>query len=404
MIYQAKCQAIQSVVCYLSCLSGLCGLLWLAPSVHAQVYCNITLGNPGEGPPQGNLFSGTDNNFTVSAPTQFFDLASLVVTINGIVVDILQPPPDAPIPPYAPVSILVTFDSTHFPDGTQITLTAIATDAGGNQATATQWGTVVNKALLYGRNDFETSPGGNGCTAATNPLAAMNHTITTNTTLGWSATMFLNALGGTVTALYVNTHGNNNPQITSDLDELNGIWEYITPSTPPLDVQEYCERHQIPINIAFLDACQTGQKQDFALALLLPYRGISNPPLFGNDAIDQAEVGWAVNCFVPYTNADSSQFWNALANGRPVYAARDAAVNAQYQAYLPLYQQGAPWPDTWPNPLGGALPPPLNLLPPALNDNQCQLFACVWGDYYATLHGVYTGNSNTSANIWYLIP
>jgi hypothetical protein len=144
--------------------------------------------------------------------------------------------------------------------------------------------------------------GGEGTGVVAEHLQACNYSIVANVNaLGWTANQILGHTSAP-TAFYVNTHGDfdaGNPFFMSDRDEV-GDPEYIyarflTPQvlsvgesavgtgTPPRN------SGSPPVTIAFVDACLTGQVNEFAAGFLWPYWTENGW------CVDQAEVGSAIS-------------------------------------------------------------------------------------------------------------
>jgi hypothetical protein len=120
-----------------------------------------------------------------------------------------------------------------------------------------------------------------------------------------------------------------------------------------------------PINLAFTDACITGQDNQFAEALLFPEYTAYNQ----NWCENQSEVSWRISKLVLGTKASSEALWFALAGGATANQARDVASNAYWAL------------------VGGYLFPTSTM--------------SVWGDYYTRLYGLYTYGNTPALGFWH---
>ena len=314
--------------------------------------------------PTGKI-SGTNCHMGGYVASPYSNLTSVTVTIGGE-----QITPSSFIPGiYGGYTYNITFASTHFANGTNLTIKVTATNALGetNSITASSPPTVYNVATIYGRNEWEipSTASSAGTAPAKNNLLYMKHDVSRTVTFkGWAAQDILADIVP-CTAFYVNTHGNYIPTILfiSDLDEITGSEESIYPADVGSQRSVAYNQGLPPVNIAFIDACWTGKDNAFADAFLYPFTDYQ--------ATDQAEIGWAIETAVGKTNVDSTAFWNALASGLTAKQARDKTVFVY---------------------LGKALAP-----------GETQILNC-YGDFNATLQGAYTGTEmgmNQTRNWWY---
>ncbi len=356
-------------------------LMILAHSISSLALGNVTCGVPNPNFQRGlstmqTYFSGT-NCFasgiasTNNTPFEWVTDASLY--LNGELVREVHGRNDH----YTPAMLSVNFDSTHFPDGSILSVRMEATSNMGNTGTFVNRGTVYNKATLYGRNEWEANPAwaSAGVPAANQWLTTILHTTAPqNITKGWDSNAVLNdIIPGTV--FYVNTHGNNspNPLFLSDSDELTHVQEFVFPNSSYSTTNQVLEYRKLavgsgtppfnsglpPVNLAFLDACLTGLDNAFADAFLWPYTNY-----FSNSyTVDQAEVGWRICGLISATARDGQAFWGALAQGYTAHMARDMMVTAYYSP----------------------------MSPPSATS-----IVSVWGDYYTRLHTVYTSDDTPS--------
>jgi hypothetical protein len=347
-------------------------LLALVASFLAPLPVYAQMGGYVSAYPSGtpNYFSGTDCNVAGVVGTNFPQtwMRSAQFYVGGELIDSWTADPNNPAPD---VTFYETFDSTHFPDGTPLEVKIVGTNNLGQVYQASMTVPVYNKAALYGRHQWEIDlfDGTDGTPPAQQWLTQMNHTCVVVTTLGWTAEQILGDIQR-CTVFYVNTHGDASPEFESDVDEINGgIVELVTPG----EVQEARETGMgagqppfnsgtPPVNLAFVDACETGLNNAFADAFLWPF--------YDTNATDQAEIGWHINTDTTRTQADGNTFWSYLEQGMTAHLARDAMVDT-YLGYKPQ--------------------------PP---DAESNYVAC-WGDYFTRLHYVYTGDDAMGRGGWY---
>lgn len=206
----------------------------------------------------------------------------------------------------------------------------------------------------------------------------MQYAVTKNVSQGWTATQFATAAEA-CNVLHVHSHGSpervwsdsndywiNHPQ---DCDPPVCIYGGALPgnaetgavsllnirmSANGQGLPPYNSTGSPPINIAYIDACNTGVNNSFADGALFPYGntyvGTSGTPE------GQAVFGHAIPVYSSEAEATNEHLWEALRLG---YTAHEARINAFFG------YQGANAPGT------------------------AYDFMHVWGDFYARLKSVY---------------
>ncbi len=352
------------------------------------LYCTTGAFVPASGTPMPNYFSGTACRAQGAIyPVSGKNMVDSQLTINGeVVCTITATPPMM----YVAMFPSVIFDSTHFANGSAVTVTASGHDNAGNFYTGSGTSIVKNRAMFYGRYDFEvTSPAGPGqkgiptartfCTYA-NIQADQVVVPQGASDQGWRASRFYNDLQTSGSSIvYVHTHGEQtyptwNPPVTppdtsisSDLDEVDPnnatlASEYSILASTVFAAQSnaigtgglppYNPSGVPPIWLEFNDACYTGQNNAFANAFLYPYANA-----YGGWCENQAQLGWSISKYTNQTYICGNVFWSYLQMG---YTAHDARLQ------IPNVYLGGSWTGD-----------PRDLV-------QC------WGDWNMRLHGVYT--------------
>jgi hypothetical protein len=239
--------------------------------------------------------------------------------------------------PQAPyVYFQVAFASTHFPDGTPLTVRLHGVNSNNLEWSVARYATVYNKATIYGRYEFEMHAEQSGTPAANQFLAAMNHDVSrTVNSPGWTRNQVLGDIGA-CTVFYVNTHGSSLP---SFLDDGSGIVypsaDYVEPpvarvlerrqevvgsGTPPMNTG-------IPAcNLVWIDACNAWQNNNFE-TFLWPYKS------WWGWVRNRSLVGWRITVDSRGTRAASEAFWGGLAAGRAVSEARDRMVVHYFRSF-----------------------------------------------------------------------
>ncbi len=319
------------------------------------------------------------------------------LTINGeVVCTVTATPPMM----YAAMFPSVIFDSTHFANGSVVTVTASGHDSLGNFFTGSGSSTVKNSAALYGRYDFEViSPGGPGqkgipivqayCSFA-NILATQTVVPLGASDQGWKSSRFYGDLQTSGSSIvYVHTHGEHinqswNPPtppsdtfILADLDEIprdaansqsdyhilaSTVFEKETYAIGTGGLPPYNPNGVPPIWLEFNDACYTGQNNAFASAFLYPYANA-----YGGWCENQTQLGWSIAKYTDQTAVCADAFWSLLLLG---FTADEARVR------IPMVYQNGSW-----------------------TGDPRQLVQC-WGDWNMRLHGVYT-NSPGQETRWH---
>lgn len=304
--------------------------------------------------------------------------------------------------PEMPEGLQVMFDSSHFPNGTTVTVEFDAYFLYGGASHASGTSVVGNRAVLFGRHDFEVTghPDQFGFPAVLSSLSSSNYvSIWQITTLGWADYDYLASLESNPNVLYIHTHGDAGVQMPSPPQPAPvGTWllsdydELPSPPQYPVDpfyinsgeclaarqaaigtggLPPYNPSGKPPINIGFNDGCLTGLGNGFAEAYLWPYQNA-----YGMWTECQSQLGWSVLKYSLATRPCMEEFWTNMQIG---YTADEARVEAENRYYQWVMEHG----------IEEKLP------------GQRFLIHC-YGDWYARLHGVYSGTDADSpmAN-WY---
>ena len=245
-------------------------------------------------------------------------------------------------------SATVYFDSTHFADGSTVSITVEGKDTNGllvASATSTA-APVINRVSAMGRSEWEVgTKAGQGVVHAAS-LTAINHSAHSITAAGWNHGDVVTELNW-CTVFYVNSHGFwHDPAkgtcFQTDHDEVAlGSPEYVYPTVNDTYINGSPQWGQTPqvwevrknlcgvsglpplfpeMNFAFLDACDTGKGLEFATAILYPdYNGMYTP---------KAELGWLFQTAINATYQDGQALWGKFKNGYTASDARHEMVNA----------------------------------------------------------------------------
>jgi len=305
--------------------------------------------------------------------------------------------------PYPAMTVNVMFDSTHFADGTNLQIEFRVKDQNGSIYSNTGAAVVINKAVLYGRHDFEVGgdPEQMGFSTVSQACSGMNIQVReSKNERGWKATEFYNSIEGPTSVVYLHTHGwsdmyvlnpplpspwNPDTYMLSDLDELPAVdpdTEYYIYPTQAVRFNPYnvLYHRQLsigsqyppfnstakpPITLAFCDGCLSGNDNAFAEGFLWPYANY-----YGGWCEDQSQLGWSISKWSHCTLDCQVVFWNALKEGYTVHQAR-----------LELFDRFVEWED--------------ENIPDVQQVNPTNPVGLVhiYGDYYTRLHGVYSESS-----------
>lgn len=299
---------------------------------------------------------------------------------------------------------LVSFDSTQFPDGTEVViLYKVWVDSQATPYTAEGRSTVKNKFLSYGRHDFEVAgtAGQKGMPTVASACAAMNIAkAVEKNALGWASIAFYDDLQLDASVIYLHSHGTSdrivaNPPIANapstwmysdfdehgwssfpthyyyimPLDEANYPWsviESVQYSVGSDNLPPYNASARPNIRLAFNDGCLTGNDNAFAEAYLWPYADH-----YGGWTTNQSQCGWTISKYSDATKPCAEAFWHKL---RDRYTVDQARIEL-YSAYV-----------LW-----------------CINNNATPNYPSdprdlvhVFGDYYTRLKGVYSNTSSDS--------
>ena len=348
---------------------AMCLIFISASEKTAKAFVTIALRCPMDRNPNNPTFlSGTNCSVFVTYSGSYAKKAT--IKIGGETVFSQEFSLFSPVPYWGKT---IYFDSTHFSDDTNVVCEFTMETYGTLPFETSKSAKTYNKSAIYGRNEWEhpwlgIDIGTKGATTAKPILQSMNQDVSKFSDGGWSKANILNDIAS-CTTFYVNTHGDNPPTY---------FYDDYGPGTPsgahgvkvyPSDVQfrraSISSQQKIPlIGIAFIDACKTGADNAFALAFLYPYTTYTN-----GITTNQAEVGWNASPDADTSELSSSTFWTHLKNGDTADQARMATVR-----------------EVFPN-LG--------------NDVARRDTLRCYGDYFATLHRVYTANNTIPQNVWY---
>ena len=286
--------------------------------------------------PHAFYYSGANCKFTVAcgADRSETGISAIKVMCNGteLVNDAIGPKDI----PWRTAGRTVTFDSSHFANGTTITWTSkakvrLATGKDSDWFDGPTWSaSAVNKFSLAVNTLAPFDLLVNGSTygqaiasLATQNMGKMNYAKgPALPEKGWSGKSFLASLAGSNVAI-ISTHGSANSAAMED-----GLqdWSTITPAgilsyrtkqlgvgQPPLN-----SSGNPPLNLFMMLACRQGIFQDWSNALYTPYF----------DSKNQAVVG-----FIPFINlscsvAMSTTFLEYLQEGWPVATANVGLVDS----------------------------------------------------------------------------
>ena len=169
------------------CLCSIAGLVGLSTPLRADSTLNAYLPPLGYNWPANH--SGTNGSVVWGGDTgqnKYHWIQHVVLKVNGeTAVDLTWPPPDE-FPYNTNVQGSLTFDSTHFADGSTLTFVLTVTDNLSNVRTATNSSCAYNKAFVYGNVSPTVVQAGigdlsQGSAAATDVSARLgptNHTVT----------------------------------------------------------------------------------------------------------------------------------------------------------------------------------------------------------------------------------
>lgn len=284
-------------------------------------------GNPWD-PTKPRFFSGTNCSATCTAVamSNYVKQAQLMITDTSGTDVVVQQYLDASIAPNplpantisgtnkASAYLNDTFDSTHFSDGSSVTIKIKVTDSSGSTYDSKISGPVYNKAYVLA-NPYLTTP---FAQVASTASQSMNHTVNNNNKGSITDTK-PTILGQipTYTAFYIDTHGGTGDfldctYVYPDLD-LNNVHRVFAADVATAVANKPIS--QPPYNLAFVDGCLAGGDNSLANAFC--------PPRPGSD---QVYLSWPTEVSGDSHNADwSAAFWTGLSTGLTVTAARDYA-------------------------------------------------------------------------------
>lgn len=272
-----------------------------------------------------------------------------------------------------PRGLSVIFDSTHFPNGTNLTIRFEAwTNLG--YFTASDSAPVINRILIYERSDFSGgAPATNSATSVI-PLGRSIHEAD-----GWSVAT-LTSDDNSCSLLAVFSHGNQEDH-QDDVEPVPGR-VFALPNTGNPDYQSdrtsdigsglppLNSSHQPPISLAFLYSCDCGYTNRFS-TLLIPYANY-----YGGWTEDQSVMAYTVPCWCDQAGDHASCLFGQLSQGETADAAR---------LYMEAYAEE------------------LGLTVEAADGSVRTLIhgdLVIYGDFYTRLTSVYTA-SNVQPIGWY---
>lgn len=392
-------------------------LTMLLPSLGFGLITFSVPASPTE--PMPNYWSGTNcraSAVAILAGGGSYAITRLQMKIGGIIVfDQTRPydPEDPPVPNKWFLHMM--FDSTHFSDGSSVSIVVTAWDQLGRAfVSPTRSAVVYNWAALLARYDLDVDakawsssssswvepidPYAWRCSDITSSVFAASNIKVTSVTnsLGWTDADLLPQLQ-TCTAFWVYSHGNSDTINGGffETDRRDAHFETTPPSLSPQlmrggysNLPNHVPTQPTrslavgsggvppfnsgfpPINLAVLWACNDATKAIgspyYSLPHSLVWPGYNFFTQAGPTIENQAVVGTAPGMFVLTTawRPVTETFFQTLYEGRTVH-------NARIEAYL-----------THKDLTGG----------PANYD----LFLLVWGDYATRMRGVYTGMNDTT--------
>lgn len=207
---------------------------------------------------------------------------------NELVSRLQQQNSPQPKYPSIPRSLAVVFDSTHFAEGTNLSIVFEAwTNTGYLSASGSA--SVKNAALLYGRMEFEqgVNPMEHGVPSGVETLGPLNYGLYVATTTPWGL-QEMRAVLMHCNVFYVNTHSNLSApwRFWTDRNEASTpVWELMVPwhsLDPVLNMEDAVyekvglgippfNANQPPFNLVWIDACHTVEDNEFAKAFFWPY-------------------------------------------------------------------------------------------------------------------------------------
>lgn len=304
-------------------------VLWSSVG-NAQI--SVGVPNPnrnGGNNPMPTWFSGTNCEASGIAgmPNQtFYNFINHVqLLINGTVVWEKY----YTYPQFTPIQPLVYFDSTHFNDASQVTVTINAWTSIGQTNTASNSATAYNKQYVIGN----TLPANNGIGSLLRGHEAIGICAIPNHTRLDAGIELTRLRANLVTDLppgtsyYIWSHGTPNSYGDAAAGAAGGGWvtngDVATALAAPITGKS--AMHYPPYNFVFLDTCECGSNDALAVAFgVAMHTGPSSP--------DRAFVGWPVNVpeFAnnPMNDVDpltwTTAFFQNLNSGKTVLAAINA--------------------------------------------------------------------------------
>lgn len=296
------------------------------------------------------------------------------------------------------------FDSTHFANGTAITISFQAEDNYARFYNASGSAVTSNRAVAFDRNDFSLLTGGAGAHMVWEKFGPTNYSRFYINTIGWSANDISLQMSGT-SVLYVNTHGNNFPaRHSSDIDEGGSPMEYLFPlfTTAQWDgttysglsyfnmrnavngggLPPYKSTHQPPISLFMLDACLACTDEiDYSQALF-PYGTIYADGYLRN----QAKMGWTCLEYPVHSELRMQILMNHLRNKETLDQALYWVYKYSASHYLDAAQATAMYCKT-----------DINGLRLMISETYWHLY----GDKNLRLFGIYTGSTWLPQPDWY---
>ena len=266
-------------------------------------------------------------------------------------------------------TVKALFDSTHFADSSAITIKMKVTDSNSGYYEATVVGPAYNKAVALVNNNTDFNLDENPNEIATFLTNQNNYTATPSTSM---QKMDILTTLPSLTALYIDSHGNLGKVGDCDAAPLSSDYFYLFPGNATTDNDDVNQPTinkkvrdktlaQPPFNFVFLNACLTSGDSQLANAFL-GYTGSKT---------DRAELGftisiWGDSNLTNYTKA----LWASLLSGRTV---RDAIIDV----------------DCTSTPVNGVAPD--GKIHPD-NENPVAVPKC-YGDESMRLHYVYGGHT-----------
>jgi hypothetical protein len=333
-------------------------------------------------PAHAKYFSGTGCEAKAIAVPLTGYLSHVQLCINDTVVqeywDSAAPGKPSPLPTDGSIitgtnltsaTVKALFDSTHFADSSAITIKLKVTDSNNGYYEATVAGPAYNKAVALVNNNTDFNLDENPNEIATFLTNQNNYTATPSTSM---QKMDILTTLPSLTALYIDSHGNLGKVGDCDAAPLSSDYFYLFPGNATTDNDDVNQPTinkkvrdktlaQPPFNFVFLNACLTSGDSQLANAFL-GYTGSKT---------DRAELGftisiWGDSNLTNYTKA----LWASLLSGRTV---RDAIIDV----------------DCTSTPVNGVAPDGKIHLD---NENPVAVPKC-YGDASMRLHYVYGGHT-----------